>query len=273
MQIPAKLILTGLLVVIVFLSACVDSNKNGSPGQPQDPPQQGLSISGTVSAVSISVTDSDINDTLAGLQIPNNSFATSQDIPNPAAIGGYLNVAGVGPQGQSFLNGDQLDYYYGAMKAGQNIVLQMSEDPATNDLDLYLYDQSQVSAGISMGTGNTESLVVPADGDYFVLVAACGPVSSDYDACADTLRNTASKYVLTIGAETPVGLEGQLHLDSNFVSYEAIIRNKPSAKINSLSYYNDSQQLKNHRFNDRKSTRLNSSHTDITRMPSSACIH
>ena len=248
MQIPAKLILTGLLVVIVFLSACVDSNKNGSPGQPQDPPQQGLSISGTVSAVSISVTDSDINDTLAGLQIPNNSFATSQDIPNPAAIGGYLNVAGVGPQGQSFLNGDQLDYYYGAMKAGQNIVLQMSEDPATNDLDLYLYDQSQVSAGISMGTGNTESLVVPADGDYFVLVAACGPVSSDYDACADTLRNTASKYVLTIGAETPVGLEGQLHLDSNFVSYEAIIRNKPSAKINSLSYYKDSQQLKNYRF-------------------------
>ena len=58
----------------------------------------------------------------------------------------------------------------------------------------------------------------------------------------------SSKYVLTIGAETPVGLAGQLHLDSNFVNYEAIIRSKPSAKINSLSYYKDSQQLKNYRF-------------------------
>ena len=246
MHISPKLILFGLLAVAVLLSGCVDSNKNGSPGQPEQ--DQGLSIAGTVSAVSISVTDSDINDTLAGLQTPNNSFATSQDIPNPAAIGGYLNVAGVGPQGQSFLNGDQLDYYFGPMKAGQNIVLQMSADIATNDLDLYLYDQDQELVLASMGTGNTESLVVQTDGDYFVLVAACGPVGSDYVLCADTLRNTASKYVLTIGAETPVGLAGQLHLDSNFVNYEAIIRSKPSAKINSLSYYKDSQQLKNYRF-------------------------
>ncbi len=247
MQIPEKFILLSLLTVLILPSGCVESGKNGSPGQSLDPPQQGLSITGTVSAVSISVTDSDINDTLAGVQISNNSFTTSQDIPNPAAIGGYLNVAGVGPQGQSLLNGDQLDYYFGPMKAGQNIVLQMSADLATNDLDLYLYDQNQAFVLASMDTGTTELLVVPADGNYFILVAACGPIGSDYDLCADTLRNTASKYVLTIGAESPVGLAGQLQTGSDFVSYEAIVRNKPSAQVNTLSYYKESKQLKNYR--------------------------
>lgn len=245
MQIPEKFILFSLLTVLTLLSGCVESSKSSSPGKTQDPPQQGLSIAGTVSAVSISVTDSDINDTLAGVQISNNGFSTSQDIPNPAVIGGYLNVAGFGPQGQSFLNGDQLDYYFGPMKAGQNIVLQMSEDIIANDLDLFLYNQSQLLVLASMGTGSTESLVVPGDGDYYILVAACGPTGSDYDTC--TLPNTASKYVLTIGAETPVGLEGQLQLNSNFVSYEAIVRNKPSAKINTLLYYKKVEQLKNYR--------------------------
>jgi len=245
MHIPAKFILISLLAVGVLLSGCVESNKNGSPVQSQDPPQQGLSIAGTVTAVSISVTDSDINDTLAGVQVSNNSFSTSQDIPNPAAIGGYLNVAEAGQQGQSFLNGDQLDYYFGPMKAGQNIVLQMSADIATNDLDLFLYDQSQSLKLVSMGTGSTESLIVPADGNYYILAAACGPAGSDYDTCA--LPNTASKYVLTIGAETPVGLEGQLQTGSDFVSYEAIVRNKPSARVNTLSYFKEPKQLKSYR--------------------------
>ena len=68
----------------------------------------------------------------------------------------------------------------------------MVEDPSVSELNLYLYDdQESLKDATNTDDNGTASLLVPADGHYFVRVEA-----ADYASLA-----TATVYVLSIGHE------------------------------------------------------------------------
>ena len=90
-----------------------------------------------------------------------------------------------------------------SLRAGQTITLNIGDigpNPAapTNDLDLFLFDADPFDinnpAGISLGVGNTETVDVPADDTYLVLVFA-------FDG--------ASNYVLSVGQGTATAAAGR----------------------------------------------------------------
>ncbi len=93
--------------------------------------------------------------------------------------------------------------------AGQSITLFIAANPTLVDLDLYLYDDLETQVDAAMGTGSPESLVVPADGDYFIEVRAIA---------------SASNYNLTIGQSTSTALTETLRLSDEFVPGEVIVR-------------------------------------------------
>ena len=166
------------------------------------------SLSGTISAPIGNITESDVNDSNSPF-VPNDTFAAAQTIPNPISVGGFVNLAGTGdPTGRSFTTGDIDDYFRISLIDGELITLVIA-DPVVADLDLYLYDDTQVLADSSLGTTQVESLQVPGDGDYFVRVTA---------------QSGASNYNLIIGQPQIAVAGSTMRLSNDFVPGEAIVR-------------------------------------------------
>ena len=180
-----------------------DQGANGSGSTPLT-----FALSGTIQAPNNALIDSDVNDPLASFA-PNNTFNEAQELPNPVLLGGYVNLAGTGPAGRSQLSGDGSDFFRVSLIANQVITLFIAENPTPVDLDLYLYDALETQIDAAMGTGSQESLVAPADGDYFIEVRAMA---------------SASNYNLTIGQSTPAALGPTLRLSDEFVPGEVIVR-------------------------------------------------
>ena len=108
---------------------------------------------------------------------PNDNFIEAQELPNPVILGGYVNLAGTGPDGRSKSSGDESDFFRVSLIAGQIISLFIAANPTLADLDLYLYDDLEIQLDAAMGTGSRESLVAPADGTYFIEVRALASAS------------------------------------------------------------------------------------------------
>lgn len=166
-------------------------------------------LSGTILPAGGTAVDSDVNDPLAPFT-PNDNFAQAQLIPNPVTLGGYVNVAGAGPQGRSFATGDPVDDFRVGLLAGQTITLRIASNDGADDLDLYLIDENEniVDASVD-NVARVESVIVPPDGagEYFVRVHAF---------------SGASNYLLNIG---PAFEESQatMRLSDDFIPGEAVI--------------------------------------------------
>jgi serine protease len=168
------------------------------------------SVSGFVSPAAGSAVDSDVNDPLAPYA-SNDELANAQLIPNPVTVGGYVNQAERGPDGRSFMAGDELDVFRTGLLSGQTVTLWIASADVADDLDLLLADMDGniVDASVD-AAARVESLTIAdgEDGEYYVIVHAWAG---------------ASNYLLTIGhAETVT--EATVRLSDSFVTGEAIVR-------------------------------------------------
>ena len=175
------------------------------------------SLSGTIFAAESTFVDSDVND-LAAPPVFNGTFPTAQVLPVPATIGGYVNLAGAGPNGNSRDTGDPFDTYHVALKAGQVVVLVLGDDPALVDLDMCLYGPTIPLGVCAEGIGGVEVIPVPADSDdYFIDVFP-------YENC-----NCGSNYVLSVAQNAPDAALRAERTDVEFVPGELIVRMRQSA--------------------------------------------
>jgi serine protease len=192
---------------------------------------QTFTLTGSIAVPPTHRVDGDVNNPAAPVT-DNNSLDTAQPIDNPIVLGGYLNVAGEGFTGRSSEFGDLDDYYRANLTADQVITLIMSEDPATNDLDLYLYDTDGIQVDASTGITGVEELTVPADGEYIIRVNAWE------DPVLVPQVVTASNYQLTVGdppqITSQVTAQGQLRLSDDFLPGQVIARFRDRPQVNSL---------------------------------------
>ena len=206
-----KILLT--LLVTGIVAACGggggggddDSGDGGDGGGTQTG-----SISGRLIVPSFVVTDSDVND-VETTSVPNHPLTNAQTVPNPVNIGGYVNVAGSGTSGNSGSAGDRDDYFLVNMTAGQTLLLNIGDIGTPGvDLDLYLYDLNGNVVDRSIGTSKFESLVVPADGQYYANVYAF---------------TGASNYLLSIGLTPASSLPpGAIRMSDQFVPGEVLVK-------------------------------------------------
>ena len=216
-----KVVLKVYTVALALVFAGCGNGGGGGSNQEKpepEPPPLSYTLSGKVQAPDNALIDSDVNDPLA-TYAPNDNFIDAQELPSSVILGGYVNLAGTGPAGRSKISGDGSDFFRVNLIAGQIITLFIAADPSLVDLDLYLYDDLETQIDAAMGTGSQESLVAPADGDYFIEVRAVA---------------SATNYNLTIGQSTSAALAETLRLSDEFVPGEVIVRFKddgPSAEV------------------------------------------
>jgi serine protease len=195
-------------VALALIFAGCGSGGGGGQETAGSMPPLTFTLSGTIHAPDNALIDSDVNDPLA-TYAPNDNFIEAQELPSPVILGGYVNLAGMGPAGRSQSSGDASDFFRVSLIAGQSITLFIAANPVLVDLDLYLYDALETQIDAAMGTGSQESLVAPADGDYFIEVRVI---------------ESASNYNLTIGQSSPAALTETLRLSDGFVPGEVIVR-------------------------------------------------
>lgn len=201
-----KIYLYIALLSTLLLQAC-----GGGDSSSQSAPS-GATVSGQMLVPGNTAADSDVNNRDAPFR-NNNSFSSPQTVPNPVLLGGYVNIAGAGPDGRSLLAGDPVDSYAVDLSAGQEIVLFISEtDINNNDLELVLLRSSGEVIDASTGRSHEEVLYVPHDGSYVVQVQAF---------------TGASGYSLSIGY--PQGARSAGHgmaLSADFVPGEVTVQFK-----------------------------------------------
>ena len=183
------------------------------PVDPVDPvvPSETFTLAGAISTSIIQLVDSDTNDPNK-LAISNDDPSLAQLIPNPVTLGGYVNVAGAGAPGRSAASGDIDDFFQVDLLAGQRVTVLIA-DFEQADADLYLLDSGGVQVENSLNSGEVESLLVPKDGTYFVVINA-------YEG--------ATNYILAIG-----NVLSQADIrEHRVIPWEAVV-----------TYKNDTQQL------------------------------
>ncbi|MFI5315728.1 MAG: S8 family peptidase [Myxococcota bacterium] len=180
--------------------------------------QGSFALSGTVFAAEASFVDSDVNDTNTTPVFNGSSFA-AQLLSVPSTVGGYVNLPGAGPNGNSFQSGDSLDRYEAFLRAGQVVLLVLGDDPSLVDLDLRISGGSLSMPLRSEGVGSIEMLTIPADGDYFIDVYP-------FSGC-----NCGSTYTLSVGQTVPAEARRAERTDVEFVPGELIVKLRdPSAQ-------------------------------------------
>ncbi|MCK5876441.1 MAG: S8 family peptidase [Candidatus Marithrix sp.] len=198
-------------ILLLIITGC-----GGSDDSSGDSSSSNINLSGNIFVASNTARDGDVND-VSTRELPNNNIYEAQPISNPVILGGYVSQTFAGPNGRFYESGDWDDFYAVDLRAGQIITLFVTnQNLLGNDLDLALLDREGYILNASVGDGKTESLIVPANGHYFVQVQA---------------HSGASNYVLTIGQNTALSTHG-MRLSDNFKLNEAILQ--PSAKIQSL---------------------------------------
>ncbi len=185
-----------------------------------------FTVSGTVFAAEATFADSDVND-VSTAPAPNNQGSLAQPLPVPSTVGGYANLAGAGPQGHSFSDGDTIDFYLASLRAGQVVVLVLGDDPNTVDLDMCLSRPGYSEC--AQGTGSVEMLTAPSDGTYFIRVF---PSSSPLFSC-----DCGGTYTLSIGQTVPEAALRAERTDVEFVPGQLIVKmrdSQPAAGLGAL---------------------------------------
>ncbi|HTU64529.1 MAG TPA: S8 family serine peptidase [Steroidobacteraceae bacterium] len=183
-------------------------------------PPATVAVAGQIIVPDLTRVDTDTNDILL-TPVANNTFQTAQALPNPAIVGGYVNMAGAGEDGPLKTSGDAGDFFRVDLLRGQVIELTVANPaPATNDVDLQLYASNQTLVDAAIGIDTTERLVVPANGTYYVRAVAYAG---------------ASNYVLTIGQTGTTAVASDLVLSRAFVPGELLVKPKGIAAAGAAS--------------------------------------
>ena len=208
-----------IIWIVLILPGCGESTSSESQ-------IKNRSISGRISLPTFVLVDTDVNDFNAAYAA-NDSETTAQVIPNPAIIGGYVNIAGAGPAGRSKVLGDIDDYYFTTLLVGQTVRLTIGDPGGANDIDLNLINtQGQVFT--SQRSGNIRSLTVNASGDYHIRIIALSG-ASDYllNVSLDAFSAPKSKQQEFNALSYP-GVD----INSDFVPGEIIVKFKKSLTVN-----------------------------------------
>ena len=192
-----------------------------------------VSLSGSYQSAPLVRVDSDINDPLAEPNVDNGSFTTAQSIPNFSTVQGVASLAGTGriAEGDRFASSaDASDTYRVVLQQNQTLRLGVVNFSGTGvftgDLDLYLYDAALNLVAFSNSTTEYEQVVVPAPGEYYIVV----------DAFSGT-----SRYTLSLDGVS-VGDAGPSH-SVDFKPGEAILKFIPVSSTASLSANRQSMSL------------------------------
>ncbi len=178
-----------------------------------------FTLAGTIFAAESTFVDWDVNDTSTE-PIYNGSFFAAQPLPTPATVGGYVNLSGAGPTGNSRNSGDLFDTYHAHLNAGQVVVLVLGDDPSVVKLDLCLYGPTNPNWNCAPNTTDRlKLLVAPIDGDYFIDV-------SPVPGC-----NCGGTYTLSIGQTVPPEAARAERTDVEFVPGELIVRLRDPAPV------------------------------------------
>ena len=216
--------LTASLVICTFITACGGGGggnalgDNSTPDLPEPPapptpptPIESFTLSGTISTSVSQSVDSDTNDPNK-LAISNDEPGLAQSISSPITLGGYINIPGTGASGRSKDVGDIDDFFQVELLTGQRVTLLVA-DFEEADADLYLLDSQGGQVANSLNSGETESLLVPEDGDYFVVVNA-------YEG--------ATNYILAIGSPS-TSVQADLN-EHKVIPWEAVVGYKHSTE-------------------------------------------
>ena len=193
-------------------------------------------VSGTVSAASNTLVDSDINDIYADYS-SNISLATAQAITNLVTVQGFVTKSGTRGRisGAASLerfadSADQEDYYAASLQAGQTIVVHVVDDSSnTNalyngDVDIQLIDDTGNSVASSISTSTYESMTVPTSGDYYIRVYAYDGTSKYVMSIATSSSSEANRLAAT---NTTTGTA----ISDDFVSNQMLIQMKPTSSL------------------------------------------
>jgi serine protease len=206
--------------LIFALSACGGSGGGGSDSSSQNVATRLSALSGKITASERNYVDSDTNNP-AAYYAPNNTANDAQIIPNVATVGGFMTNAATGNPGDVFqFSVDQFDVFRVILSANQNITLTISDIGNSQDFDLYLYRTSDTSSPVasSAGTGQTETINVPSDDEYFIVLEAFSGTSN---------------YTLNVGQLIPAMASSLvLRLEDEFIPGEVIAK----ANINSPGF-------------------------------------
>jgi serine protease len=178
-----------------------------------------FSISGRIRILRSSAVDADVHDTSMP-PASNNSFQDAQPLPNPVALGGFINVPGAGdPRGNLFESGDPGDFYRIELSGRDTILLTVGE-PEAASLAMYLWRAADppVLVDSVLIHGDAGALRASGPGSYYIEVSA---------------NAGASNYVLHVGQD--VGLEAAAaraddasnRLSADFVPGEMLVAEAP----------------------------------------------
>ena len=223
------LLYIGVAMLCIAAAGCAQKSKDN-----------GVSLSGTITAAVGNATDSDVNDSNAPYS-SNNTPAQAQILPNPVVTGGFVAMPGtvkVGRLAGSNI-GDQNDYYSVALFKGQAVSLTIGDRHGDNyshgigdeydsndiankpgniiDLNLLDSNQSLVASTANNDAAEVKSLTAPASGLYYLQVKAVTGAS-------DYLVDTGSS-ACAAGA-TALSASGALNINDEFVPGEVIVRFK-----------------------------------------------
>ncbi|MAD47265.1 MAG: peptidase S8 [Oceanospirillaceae bacterium] len=213
-------------MTLVGLSACGGGKSGGLPASGDQPdngeePGSGVtayySVSGQISASAGITLDSDTNDEF-DTPISNNTPAAAQVINNLATIQGFASAVPTNGRlsGNASMENfsdvaDQNDYFRVSLQQDQAITLQVTDYNAAlfpGDLDLCLFqdDPSATEVQCSASDRQYETVTVPSDGDYLILVNASAGVS---------------KYVLNIASASATAITAR---QSDFVANQVVLQ-------------------------------------------------
>jgi serine protease len=180
-----------------------------------------FSLSGTITSAARIQVDSDVNDPQAAYA-DNEFFDIAQQLTNFVTLNGFASLEGTEFSGDRFETSfDEFDVFAIHLQANQTITLQVVDfdgvDIFQGDLDLFLYDAGENLLDTSDSIGEFEHIVVPEEGDYFIVVTAFSGIS---------------KYVLRFPPGIAANQRPATH--TNFVPGESIIKLRPGSQTQSL---------------------------------------
>ncbi|WP_455206098.1 S8 family serine peptidase [Kaarinaea lacus] len=194
------------IAAISLISCFHDDDDNGSASR--------ANLSGTITALQGSATDSDVNDVLSPYA-PNNTLTEAQLLPNPVTLGGFVTLQGQVFSGRFVNSADVYDYFSITLLSNQVVSLRIAD--LSSDIDLYLLNSAgtEITQAVTQSLG-VKSLVVPDTGDYFLRVQATRGASN-------YLLNTGLSNLQSAGDSQD---NNDLALDREFVPGEVIVRFK-----------------------------------------------
>jgi serine protease len=194
-----------------------------------------FSLSGVISAASNTVVDIDINDpsrqnrnVLGSDYQTNNETYNAQPLTNPVIVNGFANEAGTGEplSGSSnfSVDTDRYDLYSAYLLKNQFVSLRVADFDPNNrqgkDLDLHLYDSDYSLVSYSDSITEYESVVIPADGQYFVRIYSFRGIS---------------KYILNVGNQSLASGVAAFGNSAAIIPGEAIVKQTIPDAVTKLS--------------------------------------